>query len=197
MSSSALILEQLFNKKIINTIIINLMEYKMTKATKTTLLGLIAGIFFSASVLAETIAVVNMQVVASKIPQTAAMQQSLTKEFSGATEEIQKLESDIKFNMEKFQREAITMNDEQKTALRTQIEELQKTYQAKAQPLEQKIRARQNEERNKIFALIQQAISAVAAEEKVDVVLNAQSLAFAKPELDISEKVAAKVSKLN
>ncbi len=165
--------------------------------TKTTLLGLIAGIFFSASVFAETIAVVNMQLIASKIPQTAVMQETLTKEFAGVTEEIQKLESDIKFNMEKFQRESMTMSDEQKQTLRTQIEDLQKAYQAKAQPLEQKIRARQNEERNKIFALIQQAISAVAAEEKLDVVLNAQSLAFAKPELDISEKVAAKVSKLN
>ena len=165
--------------------------------TKTTFLGLIAGILFSASALAENMAVVNMQLVASKIPQTAAMQQALTSEFAGATEEIQKLESDIKFNMEKFQRESMTMSDEQKTTLRTQVEELQKTYQAKAQPLEQQIRRRQTEERNKIFALIQQAISAVAAEEKLDVVLNAQSLAFAKPELDISEKVAAKVSKLN
>jgi outer membrane protein len=91
----------------------------------------------------------------------------------------------------------MTMSDEQKTTLRTQVEELQKEYQAKAQPLEQQIRRRQTEERNKIFALIQQAISAVAAEDKIDVVLNAQSLAFAKPELDISEKVAAKVSKLN
>jgi outer membrane protein len=172
------------------------MEYKMT-ITKTTFLGLIAGILFSASALAENMAVVNMQLVASKIPQTAAMQQALTSEFAGATEEIQKLESDIKFNMEKFQRESMTMSDEQKTTLRTQVEELQKTYQAKAQPLEQQIRRRQTEERNKIFALIQQAISAVAAEEKLDVVLNAQSLAFAKPELDISEKVAAKVSKLN
>ncbi|WP_299268853.1 OmpH family outer membrane protein [uncultured Psychrosphaera sp.] len=165
--------------------------------TKTTFLGLIAGILFSASALAENMAVVNMQLVASKIPQTAAMQQALTSEFAGATEEIQKLESDIKFNMEKFQRESMTMSDEQKTTLRTQVEELQKTYQAKAQPLEQQIRRRQTEERNKIFALIQQAISAVAAEEKLDIVLNAQSLAFAKPELDISEKVAAKVSKLN
>jgi len=155
--------------------------------TKTTFLGLIAGILFSASALAENMAVVNMQLVASKIPQTAAMQQALTSEFAGATEEIQKLESDIKFNMEKFQRESMTMSDEQKTTLRTQVEELQKTYQAKAQPLEQQIRRRQTEERNKIFALIQQAISAVAAEEKLDVVLNAQSLAFAKPELDISE----------
>ncbi|GHB63327.1 outer membrane protein [Psychrosphaera saromensis] len=165
--------------------------------TKKALLGLVAGIFFSASAFAETMAVVNMQLVASKIPQTAAMQQTLTNEFAGATEEIQKLESDIKFNMEKFQRESMTMSDEQKTTLRTQVEELQKAYQAKAQPLEQQIRRRQTEERNKIFALIQQAISAVAAEDKIDVVLNAQSLAFAKPELDISEKVAAKVSKLN
>ena len=165
--------------------------------TTKTLLGLVAGIFLSASVFAETIAVVNMQAVASKIPQTAAMQQTLTTEFAAATAEIQKLESDIKFNQEKLEREAVTMSEDQKKELNTKLGNLYNSYQSKAKPLEQQIRNRQNEERNKIFALIQQAISAVAAEEKIDVVLNAQSLAFAKPEFDISEKVAAKVSKLN
>lgn len=165
--------------------------------TTKTLLGLVAGIFLSASVFAETIAVVNMQLIANKIPQTSAMQQMLAKEFAGATAEIQKLESDIKFNQEKLQREEVTMSEEQKKELNTKLTDLYNTYQSKAKPLEQQIRNRQNEERNKILALVQQAISAVAAEEKIDVVLNAQSLAFAKPELDISEKVAAKVSKLN
>jgi Skp family chaperone for outer membrane proteins len=36
------------------------------------------------------------------------------------------------------------------------------------------MRRRQAEERNKIFALIQQAVSAVAAEEKIDIVLDAK-----------------------
>ncbi len=164
---------------------------------KKVIFGLVAGILVSASAIAETIAIVNVQLIASKIPQTAAMQQTLQAEFASQTEEIKKLESDIKFNIEKFQRESMTMSEEQKTQLQTQVQELQKTFQAKAQPLEQQMRRRQNEERNKIFAIIQQAITAVATEEKVDVVLDSKAVTFVKPGKDISEKVVEKVSKLN
>lgn len=164
---------------------------------KKVILGLVAGFLMSANALAETIAVVNVQKVATEIPQTLAMQQALMAEFSVPTEEIKKLESDIKFNLEKFQRESMTMSPEQKTALENTIKEQQKAYQEKVQPLEQQMRRRQAEERNKIFALIQQAVSAVAAEEKIDIVLDAKSIAFVTPEKDISDKVVEKVTKLN
>lgn len=164
---------------------------------KKIILGLVTGILISTAAIAETIAVVNVQLIASKIPQAAAMQQALQQEFAGPTEEIKKLESDIKFNVEKFQRESMTMSDEQKTELQTKVGELQKAYQAKLQPLEQQMRRRQAEERNKILALIQQAVQVVAADEKVDIVLDGNAVAYVKPELDLSEKVIEKVSKLN
>lgn len=164
---------------------------------KKVIFGLVAGILVSASAIAETIAVVNVQLIASKIPQTAAMQQKLQEEFASQTEEIKKLESDIKFNVEKYQRESMTMSDEQKVELQTKVQELQQTFQTKAQPLEQQMRRRQAEERNKIFAVIQQAITAVATEEKVDIVLDGKAVTYVKPGKDISEKVVEKVSKLN
>jgi outer membrane protein len=167
----------------------------MTIAKK--LMAFAAGIMLSASAMAQTIAVVDVQRVVGQLPQMATMQQQLTQEFAGPTEEIKKLESDIKFNMEKFQREAMTMSEEQQLELRTKIENMQKDFQAKAQPLQEQIRRRQNEERNKILALVKNAVDAVAAEENIDIVLQAQSVAFVKPEKDISDKVAEKVSKLN
>lgn len=164
---------------------------------KKAIFGLVAGILVSTSAFAENIAVVDIQKIAGMIPQTAAMQQTLQAEFAGQTEEIKKLESDIKFNVEKFQRESMTMSDEQKTELQTKVQELQQAFQAKAQPLEQQMRRRQAEERNKIFALIQQAITTVATDEKIDVVLDAQAVRFVAKGEDISEKVAEKVKKLN
>lgn len=164
---------------------------------KKVIFGLVAGILVSASAIAQTVAVVNVQLIASQIPQTATMQKTLQDEFAAPTEEIKKLESDIKFNIEKFQRESMTMSDEQKAELEGKVQELQKAYQAKAQPLEQQMRRRQGEERNKVFALIQQAISAVAAEDKIDIVLDGKAVAFVTPEKDISQKVIERVSKLN
>lgn len=170
------------------------MEYKMTISQKVT--SCIAGLLLSMSAIAETIAVVDIQLVVSQLPQMAQVQQKLNQEFAGPSEEIKKLESDIKFNMEKYQREAATMSAEQQEELRNSIETMQKDFQAKAQPLEQQFRRRQAEERNKILALVKQAVDVIAADEKIDVVLNAQSVVFVKPDLDITDKVVTKASKM-
>ena len=68
-------------------------------------------------------------------------------------------------------------------------------YEQLARPLDEEIRNRQAEERNKVLALIKSAIDAVAEREKFDVVLNSGAAVYAKPEYDISEAVAAQVSK--
>jgi len=159
--------------------------------------GLIAGALFSSSVLAQKIGVVNVQLIASQIPQAAAVQQTLQQEFAASAEEVKKLESDIKFNVEKFQRESMTMSEEDKNALQQKVTELQQAYQAKVKPLQEQMNRRQQEERNKILGLIQQAVQIVAEDEKVDIVLDANAVAFVTPEVDLSEKVIEKVSKLN
>ena len=164
---------------------------------KKTIFGLVAAVLFSTSVFADKIGVVNVQLIASRIPQAATVQQTLQQEFAASAEEVKKLESDIKFNVEKFQRESLTMSEEQKTELQQKVAELQQTYQAKIKPLQEQMNRRQQEERNKILALIQQAVQIVATDEKVDIVLDANAIAFVKPEFDLSEKVIEKVSKLN
>ena len=166
----------------------------MTLAKK--ILALTTGILFSVSAWAESIAVVDVQKVVAQLPQMATMQQQLQQEFAGAAEEVEKLKSDIQFNMEKFQRESMTMSQEQQDKLHADIEEMQKQFQAKAQPLQENIRRRQAEERNKIMALVKQAVDQVAAEQKIDVVLQAQSVAFVTPEKDISAQVVEKASKI-
>lgn len=161
------------------------------------ILGATAGILMSVSVFADTIAVIDVQKVVSQLPQTLAMRETLNKEFSEARQELTKLKSDIEFNIEKFQRESITMSQEEQDALKLSIETMQREFQSKGQPLEKQLQKRTAEERNKILALVQQAVDAVAKEEKVDIVLQAQSVAYIVPEKDITAKVAARISKIN
>lgn len=161
------------------------------------ILGVTAGILFSVSVFADTIAVIDVQKVVGQLPQTQAMMETLNQEFAGPREELTKLQSDIKFNYEKFQRESMTMSQEEQEALKVKIEEMQKEFQAKAQPLDQQLKQRQAEERNKILVLVKQAVDAVAAEDKIDVVLQAQSIVYVTPDKDISDKVAARIAKAN
>ena len=81
--------------------------------------------------------------------------------------------------------------EELKTALTTQRQQ----YEQLARPLDEEIRTRQAEERNKVLALIKTAIDVVAEREKFDLVLNSGAAVYAKPEYDISEAVITQVSK--
>lgn len=171
----------------------------MKKFTKS----LIAGALFttamaSSAVFAEQkIGVVNVQGIFQSMPQAASIQDSIAAQFKDKTEEVSRLEKDIKYYLEKNQRDAATMSAKEKTELEGKIIALREEYTAKAQPLQKEIQARLQEEQNKLLGLIKQGIDAVAAKGKYDVILNANSVAFITPELDVSKMVLEQVSKID
>ncbi len=171
----------------------------MKKFTKSLIAGaLLASAMTSSAVLAEQkIGAVNVQGIFQAMPQAASIQASIAAEFKDKTEEVSRLEKDIKYYLEKNQRDAATMSAKQKTELEGQIISLREEYTAKAQPLQQEIQKRLQEEQNKLLGLIKEGIDAVAAKEKYDVILNANSVAFINPDNDISKLVLDQVGKTN
>ncbi|MDU0354568.1 OmpH family outer membrane protein [Paraglaciecola aquimarina] len=151
----------------------------------------------SATVQAEQkIGAVNVQGIFQSLPQAATIQQTIEAEFKDKTEEVSRLEKDIKYYLEKNQRDAATMSEKEKKELQEKIISLRNDYTAKAQPLQQEIQARAQEEQNKLLGLIKQGIDAVAAKGKYDVILNANAVAFINPENDISKQVIDQVNKI-
>lgn len=144
----------------------------------------------------QKLAVVDIQAVMQQLPQTAKMVEALKAEFQDDGAEIAKLEQDIKYNQEKKKRDSALMAKKDIEALDKEIMELYKTYQEKGKALQQKSQVRQNEETNKLLGLVKQAIDNIAAKEKYDLVLRAETATFVKPELDISNQVVEQVSKL-
>lgn len=171
----------------------------MKKFTK----GLIAGAMLttamaSSSVLAEQkVGAVNVQGIFQAMPQAASIQEAIAAEFKDKTEEVSRLEKDIKYYLEKNQRDAATMSAKEKTELEEKIVGLREEYTSKAQPLQQDIQRRLQEEQNKLLGLIKQGVDSVAAKEKYDVILNANAVAFINPDHDISKLVLEQVSKVN
>lgn len=160
--------------------------------------AILLGSFFIAGMVAAKeikIGFVNVQAIAEQIPQAAAIQDAIRNEFGGKIEEVTKLERDIAFNIEKLRRDGPTMSDKQKEDLTAQINQQRQQYENLARPLDEDIRTRQLEERNKVLALIQNAINVVAEREKYDVVLNSGAAVYAKPEFDLSAAVVEQVSK--
>ncbi|RHW76049.1 OmpH family outer membrane protein [Colwellia sp. RSH04] len=157
-----------------------------------------SGMLLASSVMAadQSIAVVNFQEVMGKIPQTAALMQALEAEFKDEKAVITQLEKDIKYYQEKKKRDGALMSAKEKEELDKKLATLFQDYQVKGKALQEKAGQRQNEETNKIVALVRQAVDNIAAKNKYDVVLSQQAVVFSKPDLSITDKVVEQVSKL-
>ena len=138
---------------------------------------------------------VDVAAVAASIPQSQQVQETIRTEFAAKIAEVNKLETDINFNIEKLRRDGPTMSEKQQEELKTALTNQRQQYEQLARPLDEEIRNRQAEERNKVLALIKAAIDVVAEREKFDMVLNSGAAVYAKPEYDISEAVVAQASK--
>lgn len=143
------------------------------------------------------LAVVNVQQILQSLPQVAVIEQNINAEFADQIQEVQRLRSDGSFLLEKLQREKATMSAEQIKELENQINSLGQQLQAKGQPLQQNMQRRTEEERRKLFGLIQQAIDAIASKGNFDMVLNSNAVPFSKAKYDISIEVQEQVSKAN
>ena len=171
----------------------------MKKLFKSIALATVAsGALLSSAAMAadQKIAVVNFQEVMGKIPQTAAVMQSLEAEFKDAKAELTQLENDIKYFQEKKQRDSSLMSKKEIEELDKKIAENYQAYQVKGKELQQKAGARQNEETNKIVALVRQAIDGIAAKGNYDLVLEQKAVVFAKPDTSITDQVVEQVSKI-
>lgn len=167
------------------------------KALKRSVMAMaLAASMASGSVYAQQkIGVVNVQAVFQSIPQAASIQQTIADEFKDDIEVVNRMEKDLQYYMEKQKRDTATMSQDEITELENQIIALRDEYAAKAQPLQQNIQRRQNEERNKLLTLIQENVNKVAAAEEFDIVLNANAIIYREDALELSQKVVDAIVK--
>ncbi|MCO7197615.1 MULTISPECIES: OmpH family outer membrane protein [Pseudoalteromonas] len=170
----------------------------MKKFIKSSTLAMTAALMMGASgsAFAHKVGIVDMQEVYKQIPQMAKIEQTLQAEFAERRQELEKIQGDIRFEAEKFKREATTMSEEQKEALREKIQGMQKTLAEKGRPLEQEIKVRQNQELAKVQKLIVDAIESVAKKGKFDEVKVKDTTIYFNPDkvADLSEDVVKAVS---
>ncbi|MBU2869892.1 OmpH family outer membrane protein [Colwellia sp. E2M01] len=171
----------------------------MKKVIKTMVMGVAAtGALLASSAMAadQKIGVVDFQAVMQKIPQTAALMQSLENEFKDEKATITQLEKDIKYYTEKLQRDGSLMSETEKAELEKTVQSLYQDYQVKGKALQQKATERQNQETNKIIALVRQTVDGIAVKGDYDLVLAQQGVVYSKPSASITDLVIEQVSKI-
>ncbi|GAA63549.1 outer membrane protein [Pseudoalteromonas sp. BSi20311] len=171
----------------------------MKKLFKSTAVAVLATLMMGTSVnaFAHKVGIVDMQEIYKQLPQMAKIEQSLQTEFAERRQELEKLQGDIRFEAEKFKRESTTMSQDQKDALRDKIQGMQKNLAEKGRPLEQEIKARQNQELAKVQTLIIKTIEEIAKDGDFDEVKVKDTTIYFNPKevTDLSEKVVTAVSK--
>lgn len=171
----------------------------MTKLFKSTAVAVLATLMMGTSVsaFAHKVGIVDMQEIYKQIPQMAKIEQSLQSEFAERRQELEKLQGDIRFEAEKFKRESTTMSQAQKDKLREKIQGMQKNLADKGRPLEQEIKARQNQELAKVQGLIVKTIEKIAKDGDFDEVKVKDTTIYFNPKevTDLSSKVVEAVSK--
>jgi outer membrane protein len=169
------------------------------KLFKSTAVAVLATLMMGTSVnaFAHKVGIVDMQEIYKQLPQMAKIEQSLQTEFAERRQELEKLQGDIRFEAEKFKRESTTMSQDQKDALRDKIQGMQKNLAEKGRPLEQEIKARQNQELAKVQTLIIKTIEEIAKDGDFDEVKVKDTTIYFNPKevTDLSEKVVQAVSK--
>ncbi|AOT46128.1 molecular chaperone [Enterobacter ludwigii] len=143
---------------------------------------------------ADKIAIVNMGNLFQQVAQKTGVSATLENEFKGRASELQGMENDLQSKMQRLQRDGSTMKASDRSKLEKDVMAQRQTFSQKAQAFEQDRQRRSNEERGKLVTRIQTAVKAVAADQSIDLVVDANAVAFNSSDVkDITADVLKQV----
>lgn len=143
---------------------------------------------------ADKIAIVNMNSLFQQVAQTTGVSKTLENEFKGRASELQSQENDLQGKMQRLQRDGSTMKASDRSKLEKDVMSQRQAFSQKAQAFEQDRARRSNEERGKLVTRIQSAVKKVAADEGIDLVVDANTVAYNSSDVkDITADVLKQV----
>jgi len=114
-------------------------------------------------------------------------QAKLEQEFSRREKELVEAGNTLNQASEKFEREAPTLPESQRTARQKQLIDQDREFQRKRREFQEDLNARKNEEQQVVVERANRAVKQVAESEKYDVIF--QEAVYINPKHDITEKV--------
>jgi len=133
------------------------------------------------------IAFINSQRITSESGPAKAATAKLEAEFSKRQKELSDLQNSLKSFSEKFERDAPTMTESQRTAKQKEFAEQNRDFQRKKREFDEDLNGRRNEELQQVYEKATRAIKQLAETEKYDLVV--QEAVFFNPKIDITDKV--------
>lgn len=141
----------------------------------------------SASAQDSRIAYVNSQRLTVDSAPAKAANAKLETMFSKRQKELADLQASLKALGEKFERDAPTMSDSQRTSKQKEFADQNRDFQRKKREFDEDFNSARNEELQQIFDKATKAIRQLAETEKYDLVV--QDAVYFNPKIDITDKV--------
>ncbi len=161
------------------------------KAVGVSLVIATSSLMANSAMAAQKIGYVGTAYILQKMPQREAILAKLQKELKDDRAELEKISAEIKTKAEKIKRDEALLGENGVQKLKIEINSLQgegkiknEAYQKKAHELEYKAR-------NEMLTLVQKSVEKIAKKEGYNMIIDAQSLQYSDPGLNITEKVLA------
>ena len=156
---------------------------------KIALASLVAAALFAPHVQAQEtkLGFVNTERIFREAATAKQAQAKLEQEFSKREKELVEIGNTLKQASERFEREAPTLSESQRTARQKQLIDQDREFQRKRREFQEDLNARKNEEQQIVVERANRAVKQVAEAEKFDVIF--QEAVYIHPKLDITDKV--------
>ena len=158
---------------------------------------LFAGLFaFTVSTKAAELKIGYVQgdKILQEAPQTAESGKKLEKEFSPRTQELERLQKQIKDIESSLDKEALTISDTDRKNKERDAANLKIDFQRKQRELREDVNLRKNEELGSLQDRINKAVTAVSETDGYDLVVYG-GVAYANKKIDITDKVLKSLGK--
>lgn len=130
---------------------------------------------------------VNPDRVLREAQPAKAAQAKLEAEFLKREKDLQAQGEALKTASEKFEREAPTLSESQRTSRQRALVDQDRDFQRRRREFQEDLNARKNEELQQVYERANRVVKQVAEAEKYDAIL--QEAIYINPKHDITEKV--------
>ena len=160
----------------------------MKNTSRKLLLGsLIALASFYASAQEFKVGIVNLDRIFREANSAKAAQTKLEQEFSKREKDLNDFAAQFKTLSDKFEREAPTLSESQRTTRQKQLVDQDRDFQRKRREFQEDLNARKNEELQQVIERANKVVKALAEAEKYDLII--QEAVYVNPKHDITDKV--------
>jgi outer membrane protein len=151
---------------------------------------------FAASTNAAELKIGYVQVdkILQEAPQTAESGKKLEKEFSPRTQELERMQKQIRDLESAMEKNSLTMSETERRNKERDISNLKIEFQRKQRELREDVNLRKNEELGSLQERINKAVTSVAETEGYDLVVYS-GVAYASKKVDITDKVLKSLGK--